>query len=111
MLTPAPVFVRLALWLGPRKPAFLLATGLVFACVVVGITYFSTADHPTIPLLLLFPLMLFAGMAFGWFMWELFIWPTLAAYPGSPELPPHARVYRDDERTSVAKQNGTDSDA
>ena len=89
-----PKFVRFVLWCGPRKSWFIAASAVLCALVVVA-TFVGIAPSFASDTLMFLSLVAGAsalgGMLFGWFMWELFIWPTLAAYPGSPELPPNQR--------------------
>lgn len=86
-----PTFVRFVRWVGPRKGWFLVAHGCAFVVLMlvalqawIGDLWFSLILAATS-----FPV----GLLFGWFMWELFIWPTLAFYPRNPERP--SETYSD----------------
>ena len=97
---PEPKFVRFVVWVGSRKRWYLAAYAL--AAAFIGIVAFALSGdafpNKTPGFLVFLGLVSAAGgIAFGWFMWELFIWPTLAAYPGSTEWPPNQRPKGWDE--------------
>ena len=97
---PEPKFVRFVLWVGSRKSWYLAAHALAVAFIGIGAFALSgdTFANETLGFFVLVGLVsAVGGIAFGWFMWELFVWPTLAAYPGSTELPPNQRPKGWDE--------------
>ena len=84
-----PSFIRFVLWVGPRKRGFLIAHGCAFAAVmlVALANLLGFVNHPIWFWLFVTGVSFGSGVLMGWFMWQLFIWPTLAFYPRNTEAP------------------------
>jgi hypothetical protein len=84
-----PSFIRFVLWVGPRKRGFLIAHGCAFAVVMllVLVSLFGLVNQSAWFWLFAAAISFGGGVLMGWFMWQLFIWPTLAFYPRNTEAP------------------------
>ena len=84
-----PQFIRFALWVGPRKRAFLIAFGCGFALLMLLVmaTLLGVATYSMGFWISVAVVSFACGIFAGWFMWQLFIWPTLAFYPRNTEAP------------------------
>ena len=89
-----PEFIRLALWAGPRKGKFVAAIGVVVAVLGVFCLFLTLPVTPPLLFWLGVAVVLFlGGAAFGWFMWQGYIWPAWAAFPGSVWYAPSIKPY------------------
>ena len=77
-----PSFVRFALWAGPRKRVFMVAHGIVLGGIMLAYWAILLPSPISLGLWLLFAFGGFlSGALMGWFHYQLYIWPTYAAFP------------------------------
>lgn len=86
-------FIRFVLWAGDNKrTSIALYAALFMVPMLVILLVYEVPIGPAI-------LSVVVGYPFSvigaWIMWQAWIWPTYAAYPGSTILPPHIKVYDD----------------
>lgn len=104
-LIPPGRYMRLILWAGQHKGRFVAYHGI--GATLVGLLcfgYLGVIGYGPSLIILIVITSFVMGALIGWFFWHLFVWPPYAAYPGSPELPPHIKVFDDAHHKSVGKK-------